>query len=125
MSLGKTSKPATLEDRLVAGALQPSVVTKVLTCYEPRETPEVPNHVNGMAEDEEAMESVVDATVAGVTVQTGTKETVGTDTLTVIGGLANVVDSERRLRPTDRPGRLSVLRKLLSECLDQMENTAE
>ena len=78
-----------------------------------------------MAADEEAMDSVVDATVAGVPVQTGTKETVGTDTLTVIGGLANFVNSEWRLRPTDRPGRLSVLRKLLSECLDQMENTPE
>ena len=83
MSLGKASKPATLEERLVAGALQPSVVTKVLTCYEPRDTPEVPNHVKDMAADEDAMESVVDATVAGVPVQTGTKETVGTNTLTV------------------------------------------
>ena len=29
MSLGNASKPATLEERLVAGALQPSVVAKV------------------------------------------------------------------------------------------------
>ena len=84
----------------------------------------MPNYVNDMAADEETMDNVVDATVAGVPVQTGTKETVGTDTLTVIGGLANFVNSEWRLRPTDRPGRLSVLRKLLNECLDQMENTA-
>ena len=48
MSLGKASKPATLEERLVAGALQPSVVAKVLPCYEPRDPPEVPNHVKDM-----------------------------------------------------------------------------
>ena len=35
MSLGKASKPATLDERLVAGALRPSVVTKVVACYEP------------------------------------------------------------------------------------------
>ena len=63
----------------------------------------MPNYVNDMAADEEAMDGVVDATVAGVPVQTGTKETVGTDTLTFIGGLADVVNSEWRLRPTDSP----------------------
>ena len=71
------------------------------------ETPEMPNYVNDMAADEEAMDGVVDATVAGVPVQTGTKETVGTDTLTVIGGLADVVNSEWRLRPTDSPSHRS------------------
>ena len=35
MSLGKASKPATLDERLVAGALRLSVVTKVVACYEP------------------------------------------------------------------------------------------
>ena len=81
MSLGKASKPATLKERLVAGALQPSVVAKVLPCYEPRDTPEVPNHVKDMAADEGGIVSVVDATVAGAPVQTGAKETVGIDTL--------------------------------------------
>ena len=52
MSLGLASKPATLEARLVAGALQPSVVAKVLACYEPRDTPEVPDHAKDMAADE-------------------------------------------------------------------------
>ena len=67
----------------------------------------MPNYVNDMAADEEAMDSVVDATVAGVPVQTGTKETVGTDTLTVIGGLADVVNSEWRLRLKDSPSHRS------------------
>jgi hypothetical protein len=80
MSLGKASRLATLEERLVAGALQPSVVAKVLPCYEPRDTPEVPNHVKDMAVDEGDIASVVDATVAGAPVQTGAKETVGIDT---------------------------------------------
>ena len=53
------------------------------------------------------MDGVVDATVAGVPVQTGTKETVGTDTLTVIGGLADVVNSEWRLRLKDSPSHRS------------------
>ena len=35
ISLGTASKPATLGERLVAGALRPSVVTKVVACYEP------------------------------------------------------------------------------------------
>ena len=65
---------------MVAEALQLSVVKKVLTCYEPRKTPEVPNHVKDMAADGEALDDVVDATVAGAPVQTGAKETVGIDT---------------------------------------------
>ena len=85
MSLRKASKPPTLEERLVAGALQPSVVAKVLTCYEPRETPEAPNHVKDMAADEGDIESVVDATVAGAPVQTGAKETVCIDTPNATG----------------------------------------
>ena len=52
MTLGKASKPATLEERLVAGDLQPSVVAKVLPLYEKRDKPEVPNHVKDMAADE-------------------------------------------------------------------------
>ena len=85
MSLGKASKPATLEERLVAGALQPSVVAKVLPCYEPRDTPEVPNHVKDMVADEGDIASVVDATVAGAPIQTGAKRTVGIDTPNATG----------------------------------------
>ena len=79
--LGKALKPATLEERLVAGDLQPSVVAKVLPLYEKRDKPEVPNHVKDMAAEEGDIASVVDATVAGAPVQTGVKETVGIDTL--------------------------------------------
>ena len=40
----------------------------------------MPNHVKDMAVDEGDIESVVDATVAGVPVQTGARETIGIDT---------------------------------------------
>ena len=83
MSLRKASNPATLKERLVTGALQPSMVKKALTVYEPRDTPEVPNHVKDMATDEELLETVANATVAGAPVQTGAKETVGMATKTV------------------------------------------
>ena len=79
-SLRKALRPATLEERLVAEDLQPSVVAEVLPLYEKRDKPEVPNHVKDMAAEEGDIASVVDATVAGAPVQTGVKETVGIDT---------------------------------------------
>ena len=50
------------------------MIKKVLTCYEPREKLEVPNHVKDMAAEEEALDDVVNSTVAGAPVQTGAKE---------------------------------------------------
>ena len=98
MSLRRASKPATLEERLVAGALQSSMVKKVLTCYEPRETPEVPNHVKDMAADDGALEDVVNATVAGAPVQTGVKIDTRTD--------SNLIDIDQTVAVSGTPRRI-------------------